>query len=79
MILVLAGQTASGKTELAVELAETFDAEIIGADSRQIYREMPIGTAAPSIVQQARVRHHLVAFLDPRERYSAARFPAGRA
>jgi tRNA dimethylallyltransferase len=73
-VLILAGPTASGKTELALSLAERFDAEIVGADSRQIYRGMPIGTAAPSAGQLARVPHHLVAFLDPHERYSAARF-----
>jgi tRNA dimethylallyltransferase len=75
-VLLLGGTTCSGKTELALALAERFDAEIVGADSRQIYRGMPIGTAAPSVAEQARVRHHLVGFLDPRERYSAARFAA---
>jgi tRNA dimethylallyltransferase len=73
-VLILAGPTASGKTDLAIALAERFDAEIVGADSRQIYRDMPIGTAAPSAAQLARVPHHLIGFLDPRERYSAARF-----
>jgi tRNA dimethylallyltransferase len=73
-VLVLAGPTASGKTELAIALAQRFGAEIVGADSRQIYRGMPIGTAAPSAEQCARVAHHLVGFLDPHERYSAARF-----
>ena len=73
-ILVLCGQTCSGKSELAIELAERFDAEIVGADSRQIYRDMPIGTAAPTAAQRARVPHHLVAFLDPAERYNAARY-----
>jgi len=73
-VLILAGPTASGKTELAIALAERFDAEIVGADSRQIYRGMPIGTAAPTNAQRARVPHHLVAFLDPHERYSAARY-----
>lgn len=73
-VLILAGPTASGKTALAIALAERFDAEIVGADSRQIYRGMPIGTAAPDPAQLARVPHHLIAFLDPRERYSAARF-----
>lgn len=73
-VLILAGSTASGKTELAVELAERFEAEIVGADSRQIYRGMPIGTAAPSPEQQAQVPHHLIGFLDPAERYSAARY-----
>lgn len=75
-VLILTGQTASGKSALALELAQRFGAEIVGADSRQIYRGMPIGTAAPSDGDRARVRHHLVEFLDPCERYSAARFVA---
>jgi tRNA dimethylallyltransferase len=75
-VLILAGPTAVGKTELAVDLAELFGAEIIGADSRQIYRGMPVGTAAPTPEQRARVPHHLIAFLDPAERYSAARYAA---
>ncbi len=73
-VLLLAGPTAGGKTDLAIELARTFDAEIVGADSRQIYRGMPIGTAAPTPEQLAAVPHHLIGFLDPHERYSAARF-----
>jgi tRNA dimethylallyltransferase len=73
-VLILAGTTASGKTELAIELAREFDAEIVGADSRQVYRSMPIGTAAPSAEQLCAARHHLFGFLDPRERYSAARY-----
>lgn len=75
-VLILSGQTASGKSALALALAERFGAEIVGADSRQIYRGMPIGTAAPTEDATARVPHHLVGFLDPRERYSAARFVA---
>ncbi len=73
-VLVLAGATASGKTELAVQLARRFGAEVVGADSRQIYRGMEIGTAMPSPEQLAAVRHHVVDFLDPYERYSAARY-----
>jgi len=73
-VLILTGPTASGKSALALALAERFGAEIVGADSRQIYRGMPVGTAAPSDAERARVPHHLVGFLDPRERYSAARF-----
>jgi len=73
-VLILAGPTASGKTELALALAREFDAEIVGADARQIYRGMPIGTATPTDAQRAAIPHHLVAFLDPHERYSAARF-----
>lgn len=73
-VLILAGPTASGKTDLAIELARTFDAEIVGADSRQIYRDMPIGTAVPTPEQLAAVPHHCIAFLDPNQRYSAARY-----
>ena len=73
-VLILTGQTASGKSALALALAERFGAEIVGADSRQIYRGMAVGTAAPSHADLARAPHHLVGFLDPRERYSAARF-----
>ncbi len=73
-VLVLAGATAAGKTDLAIQLARAFGAEIVSADSRQIYRGMPIGTAAPSREQLSAVPHHLVGFLEPGLRYSAARF-----
>jgi len=73
-VLILAGATASGKTDLAIALAREFDAEIVGADSRQIYRGMPIGTAAPDESQLRAVPHHLIGFLDPYERYSAAAY-----
>ncbi len=73
-MLIVAGTTASGKTALAIELAREFDAEIVGADSRQVYRGMSIGTAAPSQRQLAEVPHHLIGFLDPSQRYSAARY-----
>lgn len=78
-VLVIAGPTASGKTELALSLARRFNAEIVSADSRQIYAGMPLGTAAPTEEQLRAVRHHLVGFLDPYERYSAARFAADAA
>jgi tRNA dimethylallyltransferase len=73
-VVVIAGPTASGKTDLAIDLARRFNAEIVNADSRQIYRGMPIGTAAPTQEQLQAVPHHLIGFLDPQERYSAARF-----
>ena len=73
-MLILTGQTASGKSTLAVDLALEFRAEIVNADSRQVYRGMTIGTAAPAAEQLAAVPHHLVGFLEPDERYSAARF-----
>ncbi|GAC1307999.1 MAG: tRNA (adenosine(37)-N6)-dimethylallyltransferase MiaA [Vulcanimicrobiaceae bacterium] len=73
-VLILCGATCTGKSALALALAERYDAEIVGADSRQIYRGMTIGTAAPSAADRARVPHHLVAFVEPHERYNAARF-----
>jgi tRNA dimethylallyltransferase len=72
--LVLLGPTATGKTELALRLARAVDGEIISADSRQAYRGLEIGTAAPSREQRAAVPHHGVAFLEPGERYGAGRF-----
>lgn len=59
-LIVILGATAVGKTALSLELAEEFDGEIVGADSRQIYRGMDIGTAKPSTQEQARVPHHLI-------------------
>jgi tRNA dimethylallyltransferase len=73
-VLIIVGSTASGKTELAIDLARAFDAEIVGADSRQIYHGMPVGTAAPSAQQLATVPHHLIGFLEPAQRYSAAQY-----
>ena len=72
--MALVGATASGKSEVALLLAERLNAEIVGADSRQIYRGLEIGTAAPSTEERSRVPHHFVAFLDPSETYSAGRF-----
>ena len=72
--LVLLGPTATGKTDLAVRVARALDGEIISADSRQVYRGLEIGTAAPSREQRAAVPHHGVAFLEPGERYGAGRF-----
>lgn len=73
-ILVLLGPTASGKTALAMEVARLLDGEIISADSRQAYRGLEIGTAAPTEADRASVPHHGVAFLEPGERYGAGRF-----
>jgi len=74
LLIIITGPTASGKTALAVGLAEFFNTEIISADSRQIYRDIPIGTAAPSAEELYRVRHHLVGVLGLDEYYSAVRF-----
>ena len=73
-LIVITGATASGKSALAVDVAERLGCDIISADSRQIYRDMPIGTAAPTTDDLQRARHHFVATLDINEYYSAARF-----
>ena len=70
--LILTGPTASGKSSLALDLAERFDAEIISADSMTVYRGMDIGTAKPSPQDLARVPHHLVNELDPWKSASVA-------
>ena len=74
VLAVVTGATASGKTSLALELAEHYGCDIINADSRQIYRDIPIGTAAPTAEERARVRHHFAGCLGLEEYYSAARF-----
>jgi tRNA dimethylallyltransferase len=73
-IIAIVGPTASGKTDLALNLAEKFGGEIICADSRTIYRGMDIGTAKPTKQQQSRVKHHLLDLIDPGETLSAAAF-----
>ena len=73
-LVVIVGPTAVGKTDLAVQLAQQLETEIISADSRQIYRKMDIGTAKPTKAQQALVRHHLIDIIDPEETYSLAVF-----
>lgn len=73
-VVVIVGPTAVGKTALALHLAETFDIEIISADSRQIYRGMDIGTAKPSPAEQSRVPHHLLDVVDPDEVLTLAQF-----
>lgn len=73
-VTVITGPTASGKSDLAVETALRLGCEIISADSRQVFRHMPITTACPTPGQRAAVVHHLVEFLEPHEYYSAARF-----
>ena len=76
ILFALVGATGVGKSRLSLELAERFDAEIIGVDSRQIYKGFAIGTAQPSLQDLARVKHHQVDFLDPRQAYSAGDFCA---
>lgn len=73
-LIVLAGPTASGKTALAMRLARKLDAEIVNADSQQVYRYFDIGTAKPTAAERAQVPHHLVSVVDPDEAFSAAHF-----
>ncbi|MEG0992521.1 MAG: tRNA (adenosine(37)-N6)-dimethylallyltransferase MiaA [Bacteroidales bacterium] len=73
-LIVLIGPTGVGKTELSLRIAETFAASIISSDSRQLYRDLPIGTAAATPEQLARVKHHFVGLLGLDEYFSAARF-----
>lgn len=73
-ILVLCGPTASGKTALSLAIAESIDAEIISADSRQVYKDMDIGTAKPSPLERQFRPHHLIDVANPGEDYSAGRF-----
>ncbi|HEV2237645.1 MAG TPA: tRNA (adenosine(37)-N6)-dimethylallyltransferase MiaA [Ktedonobacterales bacterium] len=75
-LLVVVGPTASGKTALALALAERFGGEIINADSRQIYRLMAIGTAKPSAAERARVPHHLLDLAWPDESFTLAQYQA---
>jgi len=75
-LLVVVGPTASGKTELAVRLAERFSGEVVGADSVQIYRGFDAGSGKPTAEEQRRVPHHLVDVADPLQPFDAQRFVA---
>jgi tRNA dimethylallyltransferase len=72
----LLGPTASGKSAVALRLAERHPIEIVSVDSAQVYRGMDIGTAKPGAAERARVPHHLIDLVDPDERYSTGRFRA---
>ena len=73
-LVVLLGPTGVGKTELGLRLAEHFGSPIISSDSRQVYKELPIGTAAPTNKQMARVKHYMVGMLSISDYYSASAF-----
>ncbi len=72
--LLLLGPTASGKSAVAMALAERFPAEIVSVDSAQVYRGMDVGTAKPTAAERERVPHHLVDIIDPTGSFSAGRF-----
>lgn len=73
-LLIICGPTASGKSALALRLAHDLDAEIINADSMQIYCGLDVGTAKPTPEQQAEIRHHLIDVANPVQLFSAADF-----
>ena len=76
LVITLLGPTASGKTALALELAERLGLPVINVDSRQLYREMDVGTAKPTAEQQARVMHHLLNLRDPNQPMTLQEFQA---
>lgn len=73
-LIIIVGPTASGKTDLAVKIANKLNTEIISADSRQIYREMSIGTAIPDATQLAEVKHHFIGHISVQENYNASMY-----
>lgn len=73
-LIILLGPTGVGKTELSLRIAEHFRCPIISSDSRQLYKDLPIGTAAPTAAQMERVRHYLVGTLSLTDYYSASQF-----
>jgi len=73
-LVVIVGETASGKSKLALELAERYNGEIIAADSRTVYRGMDIGTAKPSPEEQAKIPHHLLDIVNPDQSFNVGDF-----
>ncbi len=73
-LIVIAGPTASGKTELAVRIAQRHGGEIVNADSMQVYKYMNIGTAKPDISERGGIPHHLMDIVDPRDSFSVSRY-----
>lgn len=73
-LIVILGQTATGKTSLGIELAKQFNGEVVSADSRQVYRGLDIGTAKVTTAEAAGVPHHMIDIADPEHVYSVAEF-----
>ena len=71
-VIVICGPTASGKTALSIELAKKIDGEIVSCDSMQIYKEMDIGTAKPTLEEMQGIKHYMIGIISPNERYSVA-------
>jgi tRNA dimethylallyltransferase len=72
--LAILGPTASGKTDLAIHVADRLGAEIVSVDSMQVYRGMDIGTAKPTLIERRGITHHLIDVADPEEDFTVARF-----
>ena len=73
-LIVITGPTASGKTAMSVEVAKVLGAEIVNADSMQIYKYMDIGTAKPTVEERQGIPHHLIDIINPDEQFSVARY-----
>ena len=73
-VIAICGPTASGKTKLGIELANKLNGEIISCDSMQIYKEMDIGTAKPTLEERQEAKHHLIDFVSPDQRYSVSEY-----
>ena len=73
-IIIICGPTAIGKTTVAIDLAQDFEGQIIGADSMQVYKYMDIGTAKPTAEEQGRVLHHMIDIVEPDEPFDAAQY-----
>ncbi len=71
-VIVILGPTASGKTALSIELAKKINGEIVSCDSMQIYKDMTIGTAKPTIEEQKGIKHYLIDFVEPNVRYTVS-------
>ncbi len=71
-VIVICGPTASGKTALSIELAKKINGQIVSSDSMQIYKDMNIGTAKPTKEEMQGIKHYLLDFVSPDERYSVA-------
>ena len=71
-VIVICGPTASGKTSLSISLAKKINGEIVSCDSMQIYKEMDIGSAKPTVEEMQEIKHYLVDFVSPEKRYSVS-------
>ena len=73
-VIVICGPTASGKTSLSIELAKKINGEVVSCDSMQIYKDMSIGTAKPTIEEMQGIKHYLIDYVSPEVRYSVAEY-----